>query len=262
MHLNIYIARAGFCARRKADALIKEGKVSVAGEVVREPWHEVGDRQTVTVNGRRVALEKNVYLIVNKPKGVTVTLEDKFAEKKITDNIPKRYGRVYPVGRLDKDSRGLILLTNDGDLCYRLTHPKFEVEKEYIVLVRGEIDEATAGRLKRGIESDGELLKVISLTVLGTKAGKTRVRVIASEGKKRHIRRLFDEVGITVLDLKRVRIGALALSGLEEGSFREMAKDAIYRLTLGVRTKETTRSRPIRKKGGSHHERKKGRRRI
>ena len=109
--------------------LIKDGKVAVNGKTIMEPWFEVSERDAVKVGKRLLNSEKEVYILFNKPRGVTTTSEDKFAEVKITDLIPKRFGRVYPVGRLDKSSRGLIVLTNDGDLCQRLTHPSFEIEK-------------------------------------------------------------------------------------------------------------------------------------
>ena len=123
MHLNVFIAKSGFCSRRKAATYIKEGKAIVNGKIVFEPWLDVKDTDSVKVGGKHIKLKQDIYIIFNKPKGVTTTVEDKFALKKVIDFIPEKMGRVYPVGRLDKFSRGLILLTNDGDLCYRFTHP-------------------------------------------------------------------------------------------------------------------------------------------
>jgi len=233
MKLNIFIARSGFCARRKADVYIKEGRVKVNNKIILQPWHEISAGDVVLVDGKRIALsEKEIYLLVNKPKGVTVTLEDKFARKKITGLIPKKYKGVYPVGRLDKDSRGLIILTNDGRLCYQLTHPKFEIEKEYIVWVRGPLGDLVIERLKKGIKDGEDLLKVKSCARLALKNGNAKLKIVVCEGKKRHIRRLLERAGFPVIDLQRVRIGALELGSLKEGAFSESDKSTICGLAL------------------------------
>ncbi|MFA4981807.1 MAG: pseudouridine synthase [Candidatus Omnitrophota bacterium] len=232
MRLNNFLSRAGCCARRKAVLYIKDGKVKVNGAVVREPWYVVKDGDSVYMSGRKLSVEKELYLIVNKPKGVTATLEDRFAAHKITDLIPKEYGRLYPVGRLDKDSRGLIVLTNDGDFCYKLTHPKFEIEKEYLVMVEGEPDARAISRLLKGVRDEDELLKVSSCSVIWAKNGKAELKVIVAEGKKRHIRRLFKFVGFPVMDIKRIRIGGIRLGELGEGRFRKLTKDDAYRLAV------------------------------
>ena len=131
MRLNLYISGAGVCSRRKADELIKNGYVRVNGKKVIQPYIDVSEKDTVTVNRKSISPEKYVYIALNKPTGYICTLKDKFATKKITDLIPKSFGRVYPVGRLDKDSSGLIILTNDENFTQQLSHPSFNVEKEY-----------------------------------------------------------------------------------------------------------------------------------
>jgi len=241
MNLNIVIARTGFCARRKADVYIKEGKVSVNGEIVKTPWYDVKDTDSVRVGGKPVDIENQVYIIVNKPKGVITTLDDKFASRKIVDCIPKKYGRVFPVGRLDKDSRGLLILTNDGDLCYKLTHPKFEVEKEYLVLVNGVVDNTALKKLIKGVREGADLLKVKSCFVIKSKSGRSALKVIIHEGKKRHIRRLFEALGFSILDLKRQRIGRLYLRNLKEGSYRVLDKKMIYDLACSGKSAQPTR---------------------
>ena len=143
MRLNLFIARSGYTSRRKADALIKEGRVKVNRRPVKQPFFQVTAKDEVKVEDSLIAPQGGVYIIFNKPKGITVTLEDKFADKKIIDYLPRKFSsncrsfkggkRVYPAGRLDKNSQGLIVLTNDGKLCYRITHPKFAVEKEYFM---------------------------------------------------------------------------------------------------------------------------------
>lgn len=232
MNLGAYIAKSGYCSRRKAAVLIKEGKVKVSGTQIREPWYTIKGTDAVTVEGKALAVEDNVYIVFNKPRGVTSTVEDRFAPKKIVDLVPKNLGRVYPVGRLDRMSRGLIILTNDGGLCYRLTHPKFGVEKEYLVSVRGKAADAALAGLKAGMEEGGDILKVKSAVIQSSDDKLSIIKVIVCEGKKRHLRRLFSEAGFDVADLQRVRIGGLRLGRLKEGRYIIMDKDAIYAKAL------------------------------
>lgn len=229
MHLNLYIVKSGFCSRRRAASIIKEGRVKINGAVVLEPWREVGPSDEVRVGTEplRIKEDSELCLALNKPKGVTTTLHDKFASKKVTDLIPKSFGRVYPVGRLDKNSRGLILLTNDGNLCYRLTHPKFEVEKEYAVIVAGRPAPMLKELLIKGVRDGADLLKVKNATI--RPAGvNTEIIMTISEGKKRHLRRLLSGLGMKVLDLKRIRIGNILLGNTKEGSFRIIDRSVIY----------------------------------
>ncbi|MDO8525526.1 MAG: pseudouridine synthase [Candidatus Omnitrophota bacterium] len=233
MRLNAFISNAGYCSRRKAAGLVRDGKVKVGGKVEASPWYVVREGDAVSVNGRLLHSEKKrLYFVVNKPRGVTTTVEDAHALKKITDIVSEINTRVYPIGRLDKDSRGLIILTNDGDFCYRLTHPKFEIEKEYIATVKGSLDEPSLKRLKRGVFDEGEMLKVKSYSGVRESGGKTTLHLVIAEGKKRHLRRIFKVLGNPVIDLKRIRIGGLRLGDLKEGSFEKMDKDAICRLAL------------------------------
>jgi len=229
MHLNVFIAKSGFCSRRKASLLIKEGRVSVNNKIVDKPWFEIKQGDSVKVDKKTLKLEKKIYIVFNKPEGVTVTLKDRFADKKITDFIPKRFERVYPVGRLDKNSKGLVLLTNDGELCYKLTHPKFEVEKEYILWVKGKITKSALEQAKKGVREGDDLLKVKDVTTKAFGKNTTQLKAIISEGKKRHLRRLFRSLGFHVLDLKRVRIGKLMLGGLKEGVFQVVDKKDILK---------------------------------
>ncbi len=235
MRLNQFIAKSGFSSRRKADLFIKAGKVRVNKRVIFEPYFEVKEKDKVTIDSRVLRLEKYVYLIFNKPEGVTTTLKDRFAHKKVSDFIPKNLGRLYPVGRLDKNSKGLLILTNDGSLCYELTHPKFEVEKEYIAWVKGDFNKSLLIKLKKGVNSGGEILKVKSISIETKGDDRTSLKVVIREGKKRHLRRLFTSLGFSVLDLKRIRIGDLRLGNLEEGSFKIVSKESIYRLTRHFR---------------------------
>ncbi len=235
MKLNVFIAKTGFCARRKADIYIKKGQVSVNKKMVLEPWHEVKDRDLVTVDGKPVRTGQNLYVAVNKPSGITVTMEDKHAEKKISDVVPEKFSRLLPAGRLDKNAHGLLIQTNDGDLIYRLTHPKFGVEKEYVAIVRGQVSKEAVEKIKGGIKDEDDMLKVKSCVIKKSDINKTELNLVVSEGKKRHIRRLLKNVGFSVMDLKRIRIGGLLLGELKDGHFRELSREGIYRLALGVK---------------------------
>jgi 23S rRNA pseudouridine2605 synthase len=233
MKLNVFIAKSGHCSRRNAGIHIRDGRVKVNNEVVCKPWREVKPDDIVLLDGKSLFTDdKKVYLLVNKPKGVTVTLADRFARRKITDLVPKKCNGIYPVGRLDKDSRDLVILTNDGQLCYQLTHPKFGIEKEYIVWVKGKLGDLEIERLKKGIKDAEDLLKIKSCARLALKDGNNKLKIVVCEGKKRHIRRLLEKAGFPVIDLKRVRIGTLQLGDLKEGEFREADKSMIYSLAF------------------------------
>ncbi|UCG35528.1 MAG: rRNA pseudouridine synthase [Candidatus Omnitrophota bacterium] len=232
MRLNLFISKSGFSSRRKADSFIKEGKVEVNGQVVREPFFEVAKQDEIKVEGKAITLKSYVYIVFNKPHGVTATVSDRFAIKKVVDFVPKKFKGVYPVGRLDKDSSGLLILTNDGDFCYKLTHPKFSVEKEYLVKVAGIFGVAQCRRAKIGIRDDKDLLWVKDIKILRKIGSESLLRIVITEGKKRHLRRLFAKLGFRVLTLKRVRIGKLTLGNLKEGQFRLMDKAKIYALCI------------------------------
>lgn len=220
MRLNHYIAKTGFASRRAADKLIASGEVFVDGCKILEPFFQVKDNNQVKVSGKVLKLKQQIYLLFNKPKGVTTTLKDRHAEETITDFIPKGYQGVYPVGRLDKNSSGLLILTNDGDFCYRLTHPKFMVEKEYLVELAGFLEAGAIAAAKRGVKDEGELLNVKSIKIFKLGRQTTLCQAIITEGKKRHLRRLFKQLGYPVKELKRVRVGKFTLGNLKPGQYR------------------------------------------
>lgn len=228
MRLNLFISKSGYCSRRKADSFIGNGEVEVNGKVVKEPFYQVKEEDSVKVKGGKIDVKERFYIIFNKPKGVTTTLNDRFAAKKVIDFFPKYFKGVYPVGRLDKDSSGLLLLTNDGDFCYKVTHPKFMVEKEYLVKVEGVLSAEYCRRAREGVISDGDLLRVKSIFILSRGREETLCKVIVGEGKKRHLRRLFKRLGFKVRELKRVSIGNLKLGNLAEGEYEITDKEEIY----------------------------------
>ena len=232
MRLNIYIAKSGVASRRGADELIKSGKVKVDGIVIFEPFFQVKANSRVTLGDVNVFLKKSVYIMLHKPKNVTTTKKDRFADKTVIDCLPGKYKNVFPVGRLDKNSTGLLILTNDGDFCHQLTHPKFEVEKEYLLTVSGNINKDDCQRALKGVSHQGELLAVKRMAILKVSKDESEVKAVISEGKKRHLRRLFKVLGFSVKDLKRIRIGQLKLGNLGIGEHRILSKEKIYSLCL------------------------------
>ena len=221
MRLNVYVSHAGLCSRRQADEYIFSGKIKVNNKIVRAPWFRVKKGDKVAFEGRELLSPVGkVYLVMNKPPGYICTLNDKFAAKKITDLLPENIGRVYPVGRLDKNSRGLLLLTNDGDFMQKIIHPRHEIEKEYVVWVSPSFSALDFKKIRRGILTEKDCLTVKSLKEIVSFPRKSKMRVVLTEGRKRHIRRIFENLGYRILSLKRVRIGKLKLGYLREGEFR------------------------------------------
>ena len=207
MRINKFIAQSGYCSRRKADELIKYSKVCVNGTILLDLSYQVNDGDIVEVEGKKISKkEEKVYIAINKPVGYTSTVKDKFADKKVVDLI-KSNTRVYPIGRLDKDSHGLLILTNDGDLTYELTHPKFEHKKVYEVLVKGKPTKNKIQELKNGIILDGYKLKKSNIEFIANVKDNIKYMVTIYEGRNRQIRRMFDYINHPVFDLKRVQIG-------------------------------------------------------
>jgi 23S rRNA pseudouridine2605 synthase len=229
MRLNLYIAKCGYASRRKADLLIKQGKVRVNQNKVCQPFFRVRDKDLVEIGDKLLKFQSQVYFLFNKPKGVTTTVKDRFATSKIVDFFPKSLGRIYPVGRLDKESSGLLIMTNDGDLCYKLTHPKFSVEKEYLVILPGNFTLTGCKKARKGVNSKGDFLKVKNIRIVEKKENKTFCRVIITEGKKRHLRRLFKKLGFEAEELKRIRIGGIKLYKLDSGKYKPIDKNALLK---------------------------------
>lgn len=186
---------------------------------------------TVTVDGRAVepALTRT-YMVMNKPIGVLTSVGDERGRETVTDRLPEQAPRVFPVGRLDLDSRGLVLLTDDGELAGRLMHPRYHVEKEYRVVIAGRPDEAAFRRLSEGMVVRGERFQPAEARVLESSPGETRIAMVLREGRKREVRRLWQALGHRVLDLQRVRIDGLELGDLDEGGVRPLRADEVARL--------------------------------
>lgn len=238
VRLNKFLAQVGLASRRKADGLIAQGRVAVNGRVVEGLGVKVDDvRDKVTVDGRTVRkkVEEHVVLILHKPPGFLVTLDDPFGRRTVRDLIPGLPAGVFPVGRLDKDSEGLLLLTNDGELAYRLTHPRFEVVKRYIVRIRGEVTEAEAAKLARGVAIEGGRTAPARVVVFERSPKASLLQIEIHEGRKREIRRMLASLGHDVVSLKRVSFGGLALSHLPAGAWRPLTPREVDRLRRLVR---------------------------
>lgn len=228
------LSEAGFGSRRRLAEAIKQGRLTVDGRVATDFRFPVNLRQDqVRIDNRPVNLkpEKRVYLMLHKPGGVLSTTRDERGRDTVIGLLPQKYRhlRLYPVGRLDKESTGLLLLTNDGALTYRLTHPRFEHEKEYLVRLDRWLKPGEKEKLERGIElEDGKTHPVV---VEAVKTEPFRYRVTMHEGRKRQLRRMFQGLGYRALALKRVRTGSLTLGSLREGEVRELTGEEVKELS-------------------------------
>ncbi len=222
MRLNKYIAECGVASRRGADKLIADGAVKVNNRTVTTLGVDINtDNDTVTVNGQKIALvNRYVYIMLNKPKGCVTTVKDDKGRKTVMDYIPQKDKRLFPIGRLDYDTEGLVLLTNDGDLAYKITHPSHEIPKTYVAKVEGDVPEAELAKLRNGIELDGITTHRAKIKKLGFEEGISRIEITIFEGKNRQVRRMFEYIGFNVAFLKRIQIGDLKLGGLGRGMSR------------------------------------------
>lgn len=232
LRLNKFLSQRGVASRRRADLMIAEGRVTVNGVVVEDLGTKVEPaRDKVAVNGKAVrGRDGDVYLMLNKPAGYLVTLDDPLGRRTIRDLLPGLPDGVFPVGRLDKDTEGLLLLTNDGELAFRLTHPSFEVVKRYVVRVRGEVKDKEAVRLSAGIRLDGRKTAPARVTVFERDERSTILQLEIHEGRKREVRRMLGVLGHDVEELKRVSFAGLALSRLAAGQWRTLTLREIGRL--------------------------------
>jgi 23S rRNA pseudouridine2605 synthase len=224
------LARAGFGSRRACEDLIREGRVRVDGRVA-----VLGDRadprkSQITVDGVPAAADPSLrYYALHKPPGVTTTLNDPHAHRTITEFLPAG-PRLFPVGRLDRDSEGLLLLTNDGRLANRVQHPRFGIEKEYLAEVTGRPGRGVPARLTAGVELDDGPARAVAARLVDTREGRSAIRLVMVEGRKREVRRMMEVVGHPVLRLVRTRIGPLRLGGLRPGQVRSLTVEEVRAL--------------------------------
>lgn len=231
MRINKYLAECGVGSRRACDRLIEEGKVTVNGKPCGVGVDIDEKRDTVCVDGQKVLLHtEHKYFLMNKPKGYVCTVHDDRGRKTVMDLLPADTGRVYPVGRLDYDSEGMLLFTDDGDLAFRLTHPKNEIPKTYLVRIEGDISETLLNKLRAGIELDGKMTGKSKIRIVETDKKFTKLHVTIHEGKNRQVRRMFESVGKEVVFLKRIRIGEMELGALERGKVRALRPEEVFYL--------------------------------
>ena len=233
MRLNKYLSRSGVASRRKSDELIKMATTTVNNEIVLDPAFEVGKDDEIRYDGKLLKIDKEKIVIAfNKPKNVITSVYDPFKRKVVMDYIQHKK-RLVPVGRLDKDSTGLLLLTNDGDLHHYLTHPKNEIVREYDVSIDRVVKLREIHRMKKGISiGEGEIGKAVVVKQRTIK-GRARVRLILRQGKKREIRRIFRTLKIKLYDLNRVSFAGVELNGLKESEYRILNEKEINRLKSG-----------------------------
>ena len=228
MRINKYLADKGIASRRHADEMITACRVTINGNFA-TLGAIVEDGDEVAVDGRIISTteKKEEYYIMNKPKGVVCTVSDDRGRKTVMDLLPPEAGRVFPVGRLDYATEGLLILTNDGDLAYRLTHPTSEIPKTYMARIEGTMQEKDLNRIRSGIELDGVMTKKCKAHIVETNKAYTKVHVTITEGRNRQVRRMFEAIGRNVEFLKRVSIGRLKLTGLNRGEVRALTAEEI-----------------------------------
>lgn len=228
--LQKVMAAAGVASRRASEALIVEGRVTVNGEVAQLGQKVDAACDQVLVDGERINIDPDrVYVLLNKPRGVVTTADDPEGRPAVVDlvNLPQR---LFPVGRLDKDTEGLLLLTNDGELAHALMHPSFEVERTYVALVPGPVRKKVLAELKAGIALDDGLAKPRRVRVLEEERNQALLEVVMTEGRKREVRRMLGQVGLKVERLARVAYGGVELGDLRQGKWRFLTPQEIARL--------------------------------
>jgi 23S rRNA pseudouridine2605 synthase len=225
MRLNKYIASAGVCSRRKADALSKNGNVKVNGLVVRTLGYDVKEGDVVEVNDRVIGLtNKRVCIVLNKPKGFITSASDDRNRPTVMDLVSDIPERIFPVGRLDCDTAGLLIMTNDGALSQMLTHPGHKIYKTYRARIGGVLSDERIARLRRGVDIGGFITSPAELRVIKQTERTTMVEIRILEGKNRQVRKMFAAVGNRVVELERVAVGEILLGRLKEGHYRKMTR--------------------------------------
>lgn len=257
MRLNRYLALAGWGARRKCDDLIASGRVSVNGQRVTEPGVRVDARRDrVAVDGETARLPKLAAILVHKPPGVLVTRSDPSGRPTVLDIVKGAGEGLFPVGRLDRDSEGLLLLTNDGDLAFHLTHPRFGVERKYVANVRGDVAPEKMRRLARGVMlEDGQTAPAKARIMRRTREGAA-IELVLREGRNREVRRMCAAVGLLVTRLMRVSYGPLQLEGLRPGAWRRLRPEELAALQAFAEQSIAPTARPTPARPRGHQRRR------
>ena len=232
--LQKILARAGISSRRRAEEYIRQGRIAVNGQVVTELGAKADPAtDRITFDGKPIAAEEKIYILLNKPTGYVTTLSDPQGRPKVTDLLTDIPQRVFPVGRLDYDTEGALLLTNDGALGNCIIHPSYEVNKTYVATVAGRPDDEKIRQLERGIILDGQKTWPAQIRILAEKKNETTVELIIHEGKKRQVRRMLAAIGHPVKTLKRTAYGGLKLGNLPSGSYRVLTLKELKKIFSG-----------------------------
>lgn len=231
MRINKFLAECGIASRRNCEALVTAGRVRINGKTVKLLATDVDpENDLVSVDDKPVKLiARHLYIALNKPKGYVCTTSDEFGRKTVMDFFEGKYPgkRIFPVGRLDYDTEGLLILTTDGDLSNRLMHPRNEIPKTYVAKIEGEISESDLNKLRQGVMLDGVRTKKCKVRLLGFENNVSRIEVVITEGRNRQVRRMFESINRDVVFLKRTAIGNIKLGGLYRGNFRELKDNEV-----------------------------------
>lgn len=231
IRLQKHLSACGIASRRKAEELIEAGKVRINGKIATLGDKVDPKRDKITVRGKNVVpVTKKVYIMLHKPRGYVTTLSDEFDRKNVSDLVKDVGVKVFPVGRLDRDSEGLLIMTNDGELANVITHPSSHVNKTYRVTVSGSVDDEQIKKLCEGIVIEGKKTLPCDVFVIERRDDRTVLNFIIQEGRNRQIRKMCDAVGLKVLRLKRIEIAGVKLGGLKSGSWRELNERELTRL--------------------------------
>ncbi len=226
--LQKVMAHAGIASRRKSEEIIAQGRVKVNGKVITTMGEKVDpQKDTIEVDGKVISKEKRIYLLLNKPTGYVSTVDDPRGRKTVLDLVGNISQRIYPAGRLDYDTSGLLILTNDGDLTYILTHPSFKVDKTYLVEVKGKVKPGDLNRLNKGIKLEDGMTVPSQTKLISSNSGTTNFVMTIHEGRNRQVRRMCKKIGYQVKNLKRIGIGFLKIDELSEGEYRHLTDEEI-----------------------------------
>ena len=235
MRINRYLAECGLGSRRKCEQIVLDGRVKKNGRPIRELATEIDpERDVVAVDGQTGSTAaRRVYLMLNKPKGYVCTTSDEKGRKTVLELLRGKYDRyrLFPVGRLDYDTEGLLLITNDGETANRITHPRNEVPKTYIAKIEGAVEESDLDKIRRGVILDGVKTKNCRVKLLEFSDNISRLEVVITEGRNRQVRRMFESINREVIFLKRTAVGDLKLGGLYRGEYRELSEKEIQYIT-------------------------------
>ncbi|SCL82531.1 MULTISPECIES: pseudouridine synthase [Tissierellales] len=228
MRLQKYLASCGVASRRKSEELIGEGRIKVNDRIIKEQGFIVNKGDIVKFDNKIVQIEdKKVYILLNKPVGYVTTVKDQFRRKKVIDLIQGIDERIYPVGRLDYDTSGLLLLTNDGDLAFKITHPSFHIDKTYMAKVKGIPNEMELNDFRNGLKIDGYVTSKSEIRILEKNKNTSLLEIKIHEGKNRQIRKMCDMINHPVMELKRIALGNIKLGKLKTGKWRNLNKNEI-----------------------------------